>query len=144
VNTDNSLDLVESLLVERFNSLRSTITPPIPTTSIHYPNAPWATPNNAAWVRINSPINFGPIEQDASGCYEINSGIMVFQVFFPKGTGSKNAMSVAQQIKGFYTAEVLGDLVVESVVVSPAPEPESSPWYGINCQVNFTFEGYTS
>ena len=140
METDNQLDAVERKLVAAFQA--ATLDPVV--ANIKYPNGHFTTPNNANWIRINTPINSGPFEQDASGCYEINQGFMVIQVFTPKGSGSQTALKLAQQIKSIYTAEQFDDLMIESVVVSPAPEPESSPWYGINCQVNFTFEGFTS
>lgn len=144
MSTDNALHLVEALLIQRFIDNIGTLNPAIPLTRVKFPNAQFTTPNNLSWIRINSPINNGPIEQDASGCYEINSGFLVISTFFPKGSGSQNAMKVAHQIKALYTAKILGDVAVISVIVSPTPEPESSPWYGCNTQINFQFEGYTS
>lgn len=149
MSTDNALYLVEKLLVDRLLAALATITPAIPSTRVKLPNAPLTTPNNLSWLRVNSPVNNGPIESevsggDAAGCYEINQGFWIVSVFFPKGTGSQAALAYAHKLKELYNGVITGDIVILSVVESPTPEPESSPWYGVNVQVNFTFEGYTS
>lgn len=136
--TDNDLAEVEIKLVSAIMAA-----PPF-VDFIQVPNGPGETPNNGNWIRINSPINTGPFSQDASGCYEINRGFMVVQVFTPAGTGSQKAISLAQELKTLFTAELFDDVTIESVVVSPSPEPSGSPWFGVNCRINFTFEGYTA
>lgn len=141
--TDNSLDAVCEKLTQRLITNILLLAHPIPDASIKRINAPFTTPNNAPWIRLNIN-NFGPIDQDASGCYEINRGIFDVFVFYPKGTGSRKAFEVAQSIKSLYTAEIFDDVVIESVLVNPTSEPDSSPWYGTNVQINYTFEGHTS
>lgn len=136
--TDNQLYKVEQRLVAAITTSPPTVA------QILLPNAPGNTPNNGTWIRINSPINFGPFSQDASGCYEINRGFMSVQVFVPRGTGSIAALTLAENIKSRFTARTFDDVTIESVVVSPSPEPDNSPWFGVNCRINFTYEGFTS
>lgn len=144
MNTDNSLSKAEQFLVAAFVDGMTSIDPAISESNIKYPNAPFTTPNGSPWIRITTPYNFGVVETDASGCYEINSGAFIISVFTPKGSGSISALSIAHQIKSFYTARNIGDIVINTVVVSPTSEPESSPWFGVNITVNFQFEGFTS
>lgn len=140
MNTDNDLGIVESKLIGR---LLSNLPAGVTASMIKFPNANFNTPNATPWLRC-SLSNFGPIDQDASGCYEVNSGIFTIAIFYPKGSGSQAALSLAKTIKSLYTAEIFDDLVVESVRVNPTPEPDSSPWYGVNVSVNYSFEGHTS
>lgn len=140
MNTDNDLAIVESKLITR---LLSNLPVGITAARVHVPNANFTTPNNQSWLRC-SMSNFGPIDQDASGCYEVNSGIFTIGIFYPKGVGSQAALTLAKTIKSLYTAEIFDDLVVESVRVSPTPEPDNSSWYGVNVSVNYSFEGHTS
>lgn len=140
MNTDNDLALVEQKLIGR---LLSNIPAGFTAAKIKVPNANFTTPNDSPWLRC-SLSNLGPIEQDASGCYEVNSGIFTIGIFYPKGSGSQAALSLAKTIKSLYTAEIFDDLVVESVRVNPTPEPDNSSWYGVNVSVNYSFEGHTS
>src|SRR5690606_31440925 len=110
---------------------------------VKFINAPFTTANNQSWASV-SIRNFGPIDQDASTASEINQGIFTISYFVPKGTSYDAAMDMAHAIKALYTADMFDDLVVTSVLVNESPEPESSPWYGVNISVNYQFEGMTS
>lgn len=143
-HTNNSLAMATKALVSRFRTNLAGLPTVIPESNISFINAPLPqTPNNSPWARV-SINNFGPIDQDASGKYEINQGIFTVSVFYPIGTGYEAAMNMAHAIKALYTAEIFDDLVVTSVLVNESPEPESSPWYGVNISVNYQFEGMTS
>lgn len=140
--TNNSLALATKALVDRFKNNLSGLPTTLPATRIKFINSPFTTPNNQNWARV-SISNFGPIDQDASGQYEVNQGIFTISYFVPKGTGYDAAMDMAHAIKALYTSEILDDLVVNSVLVNESPETESSSWYGINISVNYQFEGMT-
>ena len=138
---DNALHLVESRLVAAFaDSLPTGIV----ATHVKYPNANFITPNNSPWARLESPQSFGPISTDASGCYEINDGVFRVSLFWPNGSGSRAAMKAAHEVKELYGQPDYDDVTITSVVVSPAPEPSSSPWYGINIVISFQYEGHRS
>lgn len=149
MNTDNDLGIVEQKLVNRLRlqfpiaTVLAGAAYNIPVSNFKYPGASFTTPNALPWVRC-SLSNEGPIDQDASGCYEVNAGKFTIGIFYPKGTGSQAALSLAKTIKSLYTAEIFDDLVVESVRVNPTPEPDNSNWYGVNVSVNYSFEGHAS
>lgn len=141
--TNNSLAIATSKLVARFSDNLGSLPDPLPKSRVKFINAPFVTPNAQSWARVDIN-NFGPVDQDASGAYEINQGIFTISYFVPRGTGSQAAMNMAHAIKALYTAEVFDDVVITSVIVSPSPESESSPWYGQNISINYQFEGMTS
>lgn len=140
MNTDNDLAAVESRLINR---LLSNIPVGFTAAQISVPNASFTTPNATPWMRCTLQ-NFGPIDQDASACYEVNEGVFTIGIFYPKGTGSQAALSLAKTIKSLYTAEIFDDVVIESVRVNPTSEPDNSPWYGVNVVATYTFEGHTA
>ena len=135
--TDNSL-------AEAAEALESRLKLAMPIASIPLANVSWigarfTTPNNAAWLRT-SVFNLGIIDQDASTAYETNRAQFTVEVFYPKGTGRAGIVT-GQIIKGLFASERLGDLNVEQVTVSPNAEPETSPWFGVNVKIIFTYEG---
>jgi hypothetical protein len=143
MNTDNQLYEVVAKLEKRLKDGLSALPFPITLEKVCWINASFTTPNNLPWLR-NSIINFGPIDQDASGSYEINQGLYVIGVFWPKKSGIGDPLRQAQAIKSLYTGEFFDDVVIESVTVSPTPEPESSSWYGVNVSITYSFEGATA
>lgn len=139
MNSDNQIDAVERTLI---GALVSNYPAGFSDANTKFPNASGTTPDGSAWLRVGIASNFGPISSDASGCYEINQGLFVVGVFVAKGTGSQSAWKTAQHIKHLYSAERFDDICIESAVITPTSEPENSPWFGINVNVTFTFEGY--
>lgn len=147
--TDNSIyeaaGKIESHLKANLPSITyKLVQNPLPvlftTNLINWIGANFTTPNAAPWIR-NSVVNIGIIDQDASNSYETNRAQFTFGVFFPKGHG-RAAMDTGKQIKDLFTREIFDDLVVEQVTVSPTAEPDSSPWFGVNVTVIFTYEGF--
>ena len=141
---DNALYLVEERLVEAFIAGAPA---DILAANIKLPNFGFTggeTPDNEPWARLESPRGFGPESTDASGCYEINSGLFVLSLFWPKGSGSKKIMQAAHAVKELYDANTFDDVTITSVVVSPTPEPEESLWFGVRINVNFQYEGFRS
>ena len=138
---DNALHLVESRLVAAFMADLPT---GITSASVSLPGARFATPKNTAWARLETPRNIFPVSTDASGCYEINQGVFVVSLFWPKGTGSQAALQAAHAVKVLYGQPVYDDVTIASVVLSPTPEPEDSNWYGVKINVNFQYEGFRS
>lgn len=149
--TNNQIDAVADKLEARLLGGLAALPVAMTTASVGWINAPFTTPSNTPWMRT-SIVNFGPIEQDASGCYETNAGVYSVQVFWPKFSGGRACMRQAQAVKSLYTAEIFDDVVVTSVTVSPGSEPQLSglgapplaQWFGVTVTVNFTFEGFTS
>lgn len=141
--TNNDLSIVEFKLINLVLDNLSELYEETLLNQIKLPNAQFDVPNNSHWIRLNSPISTDPISQDALGIYEINSGFFVVQCFYPRGTGSQSAMKMAKSIKDLFTAEIFDDLVIEYVAISPTSEPEKSDWFGVNCKIKFSFEGYT-
>lgn len=142
--TNNDIGLVEDKLVSRLEANIAALSTAIPSEQFMRPNGTGPAVANAPWIRANSPLNFGGFDRDASGSYEISRGQFTVQVFFPRGSGSKSALAVGKSIQTLYNAEKFDDLVIESVTVSPSPEPDSSPWYGVNVTVQFSYEGVTA
>lgn len=141
--TDNDLATVESVLIGRLTANLGTLPDTFTASVISFPNAQFTTPQNSQWMRLTIN-NLGLIDADASGTYEVNRGTFDVQIFYPRGTGSQKALQVGKAVKSLYTAEILSDVVIESVSVSPSPEADSSPWYGVNVTIQFTYEGFTS
>lgn len=147
--TDNSIFEAAGKLESRLSANIATITYKLPANANPLPfaksdvswiGASFTTPNSKPWLR-NSVVNLGIIDQDASLSYETNRAQFTVGVFFPKGSG-RAAMDAGKQIKGLFTREIFGDLVIEQVTVSPTAEPESSPWFGVSVQIIFTYEGF--
>ena len=149
-STDNSIYEAAGKIEAALLSGISTLTYKLPggsqktftSSDINWIGAAFTTPNAKPWIR-NNVINLGIIDQDASRGYEINRGLFTVALFFPKGSG-REPMNAAKKIKDLFTAEIFDDLVVEQVIVSPTSEPESSPWFGVNIQITFTYEGALS
>lgn len=141
--TDNDLATVESVLISRLRDNYGTLPDTFSDSVVSFPNSGFTTPQNSQWMRL-SIVSAGVIDADASGTYEVNRGFFDVQIFYPRGTGSQMALQVGKAVKSLYTAEKLSDVVVESVSVSPSPEADSSPWYGVNVTIQFTYEGFTS
>jgi hypothetical protein len=147
--TDNSIYEAAAKIESHLNANISTITyklkenplpAPFTTLMVSWIGASFTTPNAKPWIR-NSVVNIGIIDQDASNSYEINRAQFTFGVFFPKGHG-RAAMDTGKQIKDLFTREIFDDLVIEQVTVSPTAEPDSSPWFGVQTTIIFTYEGF--
>lgn len=136
---DNDLSLVEERLIDAFNA---SLPAGIIAGNVKYPNGRFTTPNGEPWARIGLTTAAIPVDADASGCYEINEGLFNVGLFWPKGTGSQDAMQAAHQVKELYDANNFDDVKILSSVVSPAPEGESSAWYGVNINMTYQYEGY--
>lgn len=138
MNTDNDLGAAERALI---SPLLASLPAGFALERVKLPGAEFTTPANQPWMRVGIDSNYGPISGDAAGEYEINRARFTAALFFPVGSGSQAAFVAARHIKALYSGEILGDLAVESVVVTPSPEPNDSQWYGLNIQITFTFEG---
>lgn len=139
---DNNLSLVEERLISAF--LASLPTGISDEQHVKVPNLKFTTPNDNPWARIGLTTPAIPVSTDASGCYEINQGLLNVGLFWPKGTGSRAALQAAKEVKELYDANNFDDVKILSSVVSPAPELESSAWYGVNINVTYQYEGYRS
>ena len=137
---DNNLALVEDRLIKAF--LASLPTGIAGEQQVKSPNLKFTTPNKGPWARIGLTTPATPVSTDASGCYEISQGILNVGLFWPKGTGSQEALQAAHQVKELYDANNFDDVKILSSVVSPAPEGETSAWYGVNINMTYQYEGY--
>lgn len=141
---DNAMYLVESAIIQNFLDNLPT---GIVLANVNVPNAGFiggSQPNKSPWARLNSPQSFGPISGDASGCYEVNSGQLIIQLFWPKGSGSQAVWQAAHEVKELYAINLLDGVIITDIVESPTAESAASIWFGINVKLTFQFEGHRS
>lgn len=141
---DNDLSLVEERLI---SALVAALPTGVSSAFFKGPNGAFEggkTPNNEPWCRAGLTSVNSPIDTDASGCYEINQGLFNVGLFWPKGTGSRQALQAAHEVKELYDANEFDDLKVIESNISPAPEEENSLWYGVNINITYQYEGLRS
>ena len=108
--------------------------------TVKLPNANFTTPSGAKWMRIDTPINHLANDQDASGDYEITDAVMYAYVFHPSGSGTQAAYTDAEHVKSVVDNMTSNYCAIQRVTASPTPEPNDSPWFGVEIKIEFSTE----
>jgi hypothetical protein len=130
----NSLADTEVILINR---LMTNIPAGFVAARVKIPNGSFTTPTAQPWLRLTVNAT-GISELDAQGAFELNSGILTVDIFYPIGTGSKAALNTANLIKILYNGFKQDDVVVYPVEVIPRGEDEN--FWHVQVDANFQFQ----
>jgi hypothetical protein len=129
----NSLADTESTLINR---LLSNLPAGFTVAKVKLPNASFSTPASK-WIRVT--INsIATTELDAQGSFELHTGILTIDVFYPIGSGSQAALTDANHIKILYNSYVQDDIVVPLVEV--IPRGEDGNFWRVQVDANFQYQ----
>lgn len=131
---DNILQVEQDLIDNLLDNLPVGYTKQL----VKVPNGKFTTPKNKGWLRTTS--NMLPKENVAAGgFYKRQFGIFTIDIFEPKGTGNKKALSVFNEIKALYENLNIGEAKCETV--SPNFPDNNDNWFNVQADVVFYYEG---
>lgn len=134
----NNLIAAESDLVNR---LLENLPVGFDESKVKVPNGPFDTPKNDAWLRATLNTT-GTFNSTATGCRQRTTGIFTVDVFYPLATGSLGPNQTAIYIQSLYNNRNFENVQCQEAAVLPMGE--DGPWYHVQVNVDFYFEGLTN
>lgn len=107
---------------------------------IKLPNAPFTTPKNKKWLRATI-INGARNNVQATGNWRRTTGVMVVSVFVPVETGYKAQLADIQALTSTFENKEFGVANVKTTEAEAQAVDEPGPWYTMNLNINFEYEG---
>lgn len=113
-----------------------------PSVPIRFKNVPWKQPTSGEWVALTIIPGDGRQDSLGSGKLERQLGIIVVQVFTPKGGGSRRSLTLADSVASVFRYQTLSDANVAVVLRTPmlTNVGERSDAYQDNVRVPFQAE----
>lgn len=92
----------------------------VPTVPIRFDNIPWKQPAAGEWVDLS--IIWGDGRQDSlgSGKLERQLGLVVVQVFTPKGVGSRRSLALCDSASAILRYQTLSESGVSVILRAPS------------------------
>lgn len=106
---------------------------------VKVPNGKFNTPKDKSWLRVTT----NTLEKEnvaAGGFYKRQFGLFTIDIFEPKGSGNKKALSTFKEIKALYENLNIGNAKCETV--SAAFPNNDDNWYNVQADVVFYHEGF--
>lgn len=109
---------------------------------VKWQNAPFTTPNAEPWLR-STLITPDVIDEDASGCYREYQGQYIVDVFYPKDTGTRAALVIANEVAEAFTRTAFSYSYSIAAEVENIGEEASTPWYHVRAVATYQFGSFS-
>ena len=115
--------------------------------NIRYPNSPFTMPIPVADLNKNTAINYAWLDvimSDSANAPESiqrqrRSGLLSFDVYWPKLVGNVEALKVAEHISATFANKWLGEIL--KINLGTITEFEARDWYNLNITFDYFYEG---
>ena len=117
------------------------------TKNIRYPNATFDMPKPKADVTKITAINYAWLDiimtdsnnVPQSPLRQMRSGLLSFDVYWPKLVGNVEALKVAEHISATFANKWLGEIL--KINLGTITEFEARDWYNLNITFDYFYEG---
>lgn len=116
----------------------------MPAYPVSYQNVPFTPPNNSPWVQVFLRLGdntYGTIMPPAANGFNIQTGVLVVNVYTPQGQGVAANFTIADRIRRRFDRLTLDSIIFDGAS-GPAQVTPASPEPYYQTQLTVTFAAY--